>query len=436
MRRAAIFSSLCKLLKYILVISAATSLGYLVRWFHEITDKAIFFPSFGSSSSSTIHSEIAPPRLFEIPVPNWQEKQIIWSNNKAVGQNNRATEDDEDMMVPKAFAGSMGPFKLIPYYFKAKATHLKKDDITISTQATHDRFPILSRLATHYQGPISVACHIHDNASEGANILADLHKLYWNNPSMQEYVDVHLIVDKLERQINMWRNVAKLFARTEYLLMLDIDFHICTNFRKTIHSNAKLMKKLRSGTTAFVIPAFEFVQQSDGLDPKTFPTTKANLLHLVSKGQIEMFHSFWKSGHGPTNYSKWYLAKTMYTVTDYNVYYEPYVVFKKAGSPWCDERFIGYGANKIACIYEMYLNGIQFVVLPDEFLIHQSHLYPEEERKLEKYYNGRLFYRFREEACMRYLRMFNATGQWGSPRASNAKKECKNVPKDPMCKRR
>jgi hypothetical protein len=49
----------------------------------------------------------------------------------------------------------------------------------------------------------------------------------------------------------------------------------------------------------------------------------------------------------------------------------------------CDERFVGYGGNKAACLYEMYLSGMSFYVLADHFLVHQSHPYEEEARKLE-----------------------------------------------------
>ena len=49
----------------------------------------------------------------------------------------------------------------------------------------------------------------------------------------------------------------------------------------------------------------------------------------------------------------------------------------------CDERFMGYGGNKAACLYEMYLSGMSFFVLADHFLVHQSHAYEEAARRLE-----------------------------------------------------
>lgn len=49
----------------------------------------------------------------------------------------------------------------------------------------------------------------------------------------------------------------------------------------------------------------------------------------------------------------------------------------------CDERFVGYGGNKAACIFEMHLSGIDFYVLSDHFIVHQNHMYEEVARKQE-----------------------------------------------------
>jgi hypothetical protein len=49
----------------------------------------------------------------------------------------------------------------------------------------------------------------------------------------------------------------------------------------------------------------------------------------------------------------------------------------------CDERFTGYGGNKAACLFDMYLSGVSFYVLSDHFLVHQSHVYEEEARRSE-----------------------------------------------------
>ena len=71
----------------------------------------------------------------------------------------------------------------------------------------------------------------------------------------------------------------------------------------------------------------------------------------------------------------------------------------------CDERFTGYGSNKAACLYELFLAGYEFWVLPHDFLIHQRHLYPEEDRRKDRRNNRKLYDAYREEACWRYKQM-------------------------------
>ncbi|KAI8391620.1 glycosyl-transferase for dystroglycan-domain-containing protein [Radiomyces spectabilis] len=319
----------------------------------------------------------------------------------------------------------MGPSNLRPYYFKAE-TSFDKEDITMATLVTQNRFKVLSRLATHYKGPISAAIHVNDNEDK-ENVINELRTLYKDNPDMRRYVDIHLIVDQFDRQFNMWRNVAKFFARTDYIMMLDVDFHLCTNFRQRIRNNPKIMDMLRSGNTALVVPAFEYVVQEDGLDWQTFPTTKSGLLDQVANEKLDMFHKSWLKGHGSTNYTKWYQTSELYKVEDYNFSYEPYIIYKKEGTPWCDERFIGYGANKAACLYEIYLSGIEYWVLPDDFLIHQTHVYPEDARRKERQYNRKLYSNFREELCLRYSRMFIAMGEWESRKSENLRNECQKI---------
>jgi hypothetical protein len=154
-----------------------------------------------------------------------------------------------------------------------------------------------------------------------------------------------------------------------------------------------------------------------------------------------MFHASWGPGHNSTDYKKYYAAPPgdIYKVTQYQSAYEPYVVFKKEGPPWyaslsllwfitinrftirCDERFVGYGGNKAACLFEMYLSGMSYYVLADHFIVHQNHLYEETARKNEVHlifplyliqqpecsfypqrrYNRKVYSEFKEEMCLR-----------------------------------
>ena len=91
---------------------------------------------------------------------------------------------------------------------------------------------------------------------------------------MMRYVDIHLVVDSFDRQFNTWRNIARLFARTDYVMMLDIDFYLCTDFRTTLRTNAWVQERLREGLSAFVVPAFEYVDPREEKGFETFPMTK------------------------------------------------------------------------------------------------------------------------------------------------------------------
>ena len=57
----------------------------------------------------------------------------------------------EDYMLSKVFSDAMGPSKVVPYYHKARQVP-EKEDITLCTLVTENRFPVLSRLATNWKG--------------------------------------------------------------------------------------------------------------------------------------------------------------------------------------------------------------------------------------------------------------------------------------------
>ncbi len=100
--------------------------------------------------------------------------------------------------------------------------------------------------------------------------------MYTSSDLMMTYVDVHLVVDSFDRQFNTWRNIARLFARTDYVMMLDIDFYPCTDFRDVVRQalNSTMLEKLNAGRAALVIPAFEYFDFQEGTRYADFPSNK------------------------------------------------------------------------------------------------------------------------------------------------------------------
>ncbi|TFK93021.1 glycosyltransferase family 49 protein [Polyporus arcularius HHB13444] len=393
---------------------------------------------------------------------------------------------NEETLLSKAFSEAMHPTRIIPFYFKA-AHSVDPDDVTITTLVTSNRFRVFKQLVERYRGPISVTIHIPlplhssfstlkpDHPSRAA--LNSLHALYASSPLFSRFVDVHLALSPFTsplsseatsstegeggRQFNVWRNAARLFARTDFVMMLDVDFAVCTDWRGFIRdtlraassspirhttrtprraqpyvpdgaNGTEIVQRLREGSAALVVPAFEHVKQEDGVDQRSFPGDKQTLIKLVQANPpvIASFHASWGPGHSSTDYERYYSipagSGAIYKVEQYQSAYEPYVITNKRVS-WCDERFAGYGGNKAACLFEMYLSGVSFYVLSDHFLIHQSHKYEEEARREERKSNRKVYADFKEESCLRYLYRYYREGTLHTERAANAREECKKI---------
>lgn len=141
---------------------------------------------------------------------------------------------------------------------------------------------------------------------------------------MSRWVNVHLVMDDtFDRQLNMWRNVARLYTRTDYVMMLNVDFVVSPNFSEMIRQNDLAMEMLKTGDVGLVVPAFEFANGQDGLDAPEFPQDKQVrcafialrvvdayarvqqvVIALVDQDKLGVFHRHWESGHRETNYSE------------------------------------------------------------------------------------------------------------------------------------
>ncbi|ETW80635.1 glycosyltransferase family 49 protein [Heterobasidion irregulare TC 32-1] len=342
----------------------------------------------------------------------------------------------ESLFLSKAFSNSMHPMKILPFFYKASDV-FDDDDITVTTLVTNNRFHVLRALAERYDGPLSVTIHLPfspgDSLSSLQANLATLHKLLRSSPALASRADIHLVISPFPRAFNAWRNLARLAVRTKYILLLDVDFALCTSWRVPVQSllrgTGEIARRMREGSAALVIPAFEYVRAAEGRDQSMFPRNKQDLYNLVRVKTVAPFHMQWAPGHNSTDYERFFKARPgeIYRVTQYQSAYEPYVIVKSDAGGWCDERFTGYGGNKAACLFEMYLSGISFYVLGDHFLIHQNHLYEEEARRSERKYNRKIYADFKEEACLRYIRRFYDEGTLNTTRGHNAQEECQKI---------
>lgn len=190
---------------------------------------------------------------------------------------------------------------------------------------------------------MSVTLHISDDTDVKTRsaLLSRLHECYQTSTYMSRYVSVHLVIDKFPRQFNFWRNIVKYYSVTDYVFMLDVDFFPATDFRSSILDHfssvdggiGKYTDLLDSGKAAFVMPAFQYRKPKEGHNVDAFPRTKEDLILEVQERSIDPFRRWEHEGHGATNYEKFYSNSDVYEVDYVNAAYEPWVVYKREGTP-------------------------------------------------------------------------------------------------------
>jgi len=285
---------------------------------------------------------------------------------------------------------------------------------------------LLPELARRWKGHMSVTLRLKTSrVKEGLAALDQLRE----QEKLLKRADIHLVVDELPNQFNLWRNIARLFCSAESVLTLDVDFLPDPNLYAYILDNWKeLWKGMAKENKVYVIPAFERPpskqkktgkhKQKEGKEEEeeTDPppdqvirelleiNSKEEVVQEYEEGRLEMFHKHWFHGQGYTNYTRWLTATDIYKLTSYHYKYEPYLLMPQT-APFCDERFIGYGSNKCACVFEIYMSGYSFHVLPRSFLLHRPHASSEVEdsrREAENKINMKTLRAFMDDMRLKY----------------------------------
>lgn len=122
--------------------------------------------------------------------------------------------------------------------------------------------------------------YLHPNGSLSSlnSSILSLHSLIRSSPALAARADIHLVLSPFPRAFNTWRNIARFLARTSYILLLDVDFAMCTAWRDPVRamlqSGSEMAKRMREGRAALVLPAFEYARARDGKDQMLFPSDK------------------------------------------------------------------------------------------------------------------------------------------------------------------
>ncbi|KAI8063588.1 hypothetical protein BC940DRAFT_327304 [Gongronella butleri] len=309
-----------------------------------------------------------------------------------------------------------------PYWIKAAYTP-DPDSITATTVVTIDTWKELERLAERWKGPLSVTVHIVDDVTSRSRVK----ELYEANADLVQRADIHLsptvqagVSVLLPR--NAERNLARMFARSDFVL--DLPSHVLpvTDLQRTLATNKEMFTTLLRNGDVLVVPTFGFPEQ-DGTQFRV-PPSKTRLLEMVDTDAIHMVDKHWKPNTGPTDMDAWKTATTLYRVERYDFHYEPIVIQSKTVQPWCAERFLD---SRSACLFSTYLAGSEFWVLPDDFAIDLPPLDASNLSDFDHVIENRLYAKFYWEQCVHHARQLDSLGLWKGKRSEHIRTQCSRV---------
>ncbi|KAL0095325.1 velvet factor-domain-containing protein [Phycomyces blakesleeanus] len=309
-----------------------------------------------------------------------------------------------------------------PYWLKASKVPFE-EDVSIITTVTPGTWTELVRLVEHWQGPVSATLQVKDD-KDGLQEMSKIRAAYNENPKLATRLDIHLSrhggrQPSVLLSRNAERNLARLFARTEFIVEMPNSMVPGTNLRKTLEANqATFVKVLREGDV-LVVPTFGFPRYDK--ESYTVPHHKARLLELVEEEEMIMIDKHWKTNQGPTNMTHWKDADILYLVEKYEFHYEPVVIESKTVQPWCAERFLD---SRSACRFSSYLTGAKFWVLPDDFVVQLPENKDSVLTDFDNVIESRLYAKFYWEKCVHYARQLDALGLWRGSRSQHIRTQC------------
>mmetsp|Transcript_19848 Transcript_19848/g.42703 ORF Transcript_19848/g.42703 Transcript_19848/m.42703 type:complete len:688 (+) Transcript_19848:88-2151(+) len=303
--------------------------------------------------------------------------------------------------------------------------------VTLVIQCSLDRVWLLSETCSRWPDPIVLVVYLPLDtvldAVDRATVIESIAEVMTGCPQMKVVLHISDTSngkdDTSTYPVNIMRNRGLDAVTTSHVLIMDVDLipsadlsHVAKdNLVDQITMLNQTQKKggeMEIPMNAIVVPAFERKIETPCPDiescksylrddPGFLPLLFYDLNECVQNEECIVFQEDvnWE-GHHTTQSTKW-LKKQWYEAPSNDksdisktkrirkikcfdsLRYEPYVIL-----PWCpstkssnphpltpyyDERFYGYGKNKIQHISHLRFRGVSFSVLPQSFVVHHPH---------------------------------------------------------------
>mmetsp|Transcript_55248 Transcript_55248/g.81951 ORF Transcript_55248/g.81951 Transcript_55248/m.81951 type:complete len:424 (-) Transcript_55248:239-1510(-) len=353
-------------------------------------------------------------------VPDWATRNIVFGSNdydeEGSEDGDGASRESADAEPHDEPSNDEDPFLRTLQRMDTSQTCTEawptNPSISLVMQSTLDRLWLLEETCKRWTDPIIVVVYydaLSDVNTDTAAVDASEHELAhepwlpildWTNRCPQVTFIPFSKQDPTEESwqypINKLRNVGLDNIETTHFLVVDIDFIPSSNLPYVIKEN---LKHVTGERDALVIPAFErvtprgcskpsecrsFLREDTSFIPSTFDELKA--CHDAKDCIVFQSRNNWE-GHFTTNSESWLRNENAASgpprrISCFHSFrYEPYVVLRYCDNmtPLYDERFYGYGKNKIEYISHLRFLNYGFRILPEGFIVHHPH--PESDAK-------------------------------------------------------
>eukprot|EP00752_Nemacystus_decipiens_P005367 g4868.t1 len=252
-------------------------------------------------------------------------------------------------------------------------------DVTLVSQTSQNRFWMLPFLCKRWPGPISIAILEEDREALPLELCS---RMLISATAAQTPEEL----DPTWYPVNRLRNVAVRAVRTSHFLMTDIDIWPDANAYQALHMRYRLeTEKMEDARNAIVFSAFSrrrFCEEKDCLQyANDVPETIQELKPCLETNTCGRFDAANQSGQGTAYVYYWRSMlrqpnqRSLEHILCFKSHrFEPYLVVRKSALlPMFDERFVGYGKNKIQWINHLRYSGFSFYVMPVNFVIHAPH---------------------------------------------------------------
>lgn len=248
------------------------------------------------------------------------------------------------------------------------------DSLTLAVPLTADRALRLETLSRAYGGGITAAVVVNDEMEMGHFLSIWAHKAWLHRHVNVTFIRRYNEDDVASHKqsvlgINLIRNIAVSLARTQYVAMLDVDMIPARKEFECLRRDASVSLRgvLPNGrkhvlAMAVLLPDIHVRQVENKEEARDGLLSHSLFFYCVASQRGTKIRQWFGTERSNVRSSR-FLAD-----------YEPYVVARRDEYPAYDERFVGYGFNKIAWLMQAEAAGWKTVVTSDLFVSHLNHV--------------------------------------------------------------